>query len=489
MNRTLCLLFSSILLVGFLRCPTGVFASSGGLDPAFGVGGVTFTAIGPLGSSASGVALQSDGQIVAVGSSSRNNLFADPSFAVARYTSRGQLDRGFGTGGAVITELPVNDTFPPGYSVAFANTAAIQRDGKIIVAGAAGNHLLQALIVNVFGIVRYNPDGQLDASFGSAGKVTTTFPTKNFETSGSSIEALAIQSDGKVVAVGNAFDGGAFAADGNVNHSTFALARYLPDGQLDEQFGSGGLVTTDLGSNAQPKAVTVDGQGRITVAGKLYGPLVPPGEAPAPDTFVLARYDGDGSLDATFGDAGTLTSSFGGSLAAATFGADGKIIAVGSAQFTPRPHDVEVLVRRYQPDGVLDQSFGSAGAVSTVVTGAGDLGSNLAVDQAGTVAVLGCLACTTQLPEIAVLLYKADGSLDTQFGVGGVAPIPFEQMGRANGVAWDVDGRIVVVGSTGSFSSTKFALARYRVSAETAPTHTTRIRSRETRLLPRISER
>lgn len=107
-------------------------------------------------------------------------------------------------------------TFVPGDG---ANGVAIQADGKIVLAGMGNQH---------FALARYNTDGRLDTSFNGTGTVTTTFTGQNLEQA----NALAIQADGKIVAVGSAFD--------NV-HAVFALARYNADGSLDRGFGTGGL--------------------------------------------------------------------------------------------------------------------------------------------------------------------------------------------------------------------------------------------------------
>src|SRR5262249_2618081 len=120
-----------------------------------------------------GLALQPDGKVNVVGARGYPG-FAD--FLVIRYTATLQFDTGFGTGGSVRTDFtgPVNSE---------VRAVAVQRDGKIIAVGTAGGD---------FALVRYNPDGSLDASFGNGGKVTT-------DLSGSvdRVVAVALQPDGK----------------------------------------------------------------------------------------------------------------------------------------------------------------------------------------------------------------------------------------------------------------------------------------------------
>jgi uncharacterized delta-60 repeat protein len=163
--------------------------------------GIVNTAIGTSSSYAYSVALQADGKIVVAGSSWNGS---NNDFAVARYTTLGVLDPGFGTGGTLTTNISVSGGD-------WAHAVAIQPgDQKIVAAGVA------QMGANLdFALVRYNTNGTLDTSFGTGGKVTTSLGT------GTDNEAygLAIQSDGKIVAVGRSYDG---------SITSFAVVRYWP---------------------------------------------------------------------------------------------------------------------------------------------------------------------------------------------------------------------------------------------------------------------
>src|SRR5262249_41974587 len=143
-------------------------------------------------------------------------------FALARYNGDGSLDTSFGTGGEVTTVLSLAD---------FAESVAIQTDGKIVAAGISQ----QSATAQDFGLARYNSDGSLDTNFGRGGKVLTDFAGSN-----DGAFDVAIQTDGKIVAAGFSFQ---FTASEN-----FALARYNSNGVLDTTFGAGGKVTTDFGN-------------------------------------------------------------------------------------------------------------------------------------------------------------------------------------------------------------------------------------------------
>ncbi len=211
----------------------------------------------------------------------------------------GSLDPTFSTDGKVTTD------FAGGFDEAFA--VALQPDGKIVAAGGAvvGSSPFD------FALTRYNPDGSLDPTFGTDGKATTDF--------GGTDEALAmaLQPDGKIVAAGQAFTGSSpdFAVD-------FAVARYNPDGSLDSTFGTGGKVTTDFAGFDAARAVALQPNGKIVAAGG------------SSFDFAVARYKKHGSLDPSFGPGGKVTTDFASSTDVARAVAlqpDGKIVAAGDA--------------------------------------------------------------------------------------------------------------------------------------------------------------
>jgi uncharacterized delta-60 repeat protein len=247
-----------------------------------------------------------------------------PTAAVA---AAGDLDATFGSGGKVTTDLSgFNDR---------ASAIAVQPDGKIVVAGTT-NVFAPA---SAFLVTRYNADGSLDQGFGIGGKATAV--------DGGNASALAVQADGKIVVAGSA-------------HGDFALARFTTSGALDAGFGAGGQVTTDFfGRNDSAAAVAIDGNGRIVVAGIARASDLP--------DFALARYNSDGSLDVTFGTGGTVTTDYFGrndGASAVAVDGSGKIVAAGFAFSGPFP-SVEFALARYNPDGSRDATFGTDGRVTT----------------------------------------------------------------------------------------------------------------------------
>ena len=213
-----------ITLLVSLPCPSQVQAPEGTSDLGFGSSGKVTTDFSNGVDRANAIALQNDGRIVVAGST-LTNISTQHDFALARYNSDGSLDSSFATGGKGKT-----DFFGLG-DEAFA--IALQNDGKIIAAGISG--LGTSDVVGEsnpdFALARYNSDGSLDPAFGNGGKVTTDFGGFKDQ-----VFAVAIQSDGKILAVGSA----AFS-------NRFGLARYNTDGSLDTGFGTGGKVSTEFG--------------------------------------------------------------------------------------------------------------------------------------------------------------------------------------------------------------------------------------------------
>jgi uncharacterized delta-60 repeat protein len=291
------------------------YTSNGTLDRTFGSRGKVETAFGPAGSAANAwaVAVQPDGKILVGG-----ELFFEESgqsqnaIALARYRSDGALDPSFGVEGRVTTPIG-------GWPSRGARALAIQKDGKIVVAGARKSDSK-----TLFALVRYTRNGSLDGSFGSAGLVTTSLGSVD------GASDVLVQPNGRIVAVG---DSGTLGASG------FALARYRTNGSLDRSFGSGGKVRTTFGGSSVPTAAALQADGKLVLVGWL---------ADYPNwAFAVARYRADGRLDRGFGAGGKVTTSFrklartpaerlhqDGAWAVA-IQRDGKIVAAGEGALVP----------------------------------------------------------------------------------------------------------------------------------------------------------
>ena len=412
-------------------------AADGDLDLTFGIGGRVTTDFSGSFDGANALAIQSDGKIVAAGLASFNQGRV---FGLSRYNGDGSPNATFGIGGKVTTDFSGRGDG--------AHALAIQSDGRIVAAGVAWDSVF--LVDSDFGLVRYNTDGSLDTTFGIGGKVTTDFSSRVDRAT-----ALAIQSDGKIVVVGEAY------VDGLVRED-FALARYNSDGSLDTTFGIGGRVTTDLsGTWDRAHALAIQSDGKIVVAGEAY--VASPIEISG-----LARYNSDGSLDMTFGVAGKVLADFegwGAGANALAIQTDGKIVAAGWAwpanYFLP-----SFGLARYNQDGSPDTAFGIGGEVITNRSNAsGDFlfgyANALAILPDGKIFAAGGAYVGSLDSVFGLVRYNTDGSLDPTFGTGGKVTTKFGLRAFASAFAIQSDGRIIAAGGSADSGVSDFALARY----------------------------
>jgi uncharacterized delta-60 repeat protein len=314
--------------------------------------------------------------------------------------------------------------------------------------------LLSLTIFLLFSSTIFASPGDLDQSFGSGGKTATTFPaqTTTFRPR-SGIAAIAIQTDGKIVAGGYAF----ISPDGVADAPAFALTRYNTDGSLDSSFGSGGKLTTYFNGYEQINAVAIQPDGKIVAAGftDLGGNNF---------AFAIARYNSNGSLDATFDGDGKLVqdiTSVYDMVTGVAIQPDGKIIAAGYAN---GGSGTDFATIRYTANGSVDTSFGTGGIARTDIDGGIDGGSEVLLFSSGKIVVAGTrFNGDGSGGDFALVGYNADGSLDSSFGVGGKVLTDFANNSLDNASDMNIapDGKIVVCGYSGSAGAYDFAVARY----------------------------
>ncbi|HLQ45158.1 MAG TPA: delta-60 repeat domain-containing protein, partial [Planctomycetaceae bacterium] len=327
------------------------------------------------------VIIQPDGKILVGGGAFPLFTFLGD-FKIVRYNANGTLDTTFGDGGIVTT------SFPGQGSYAFA--LALQSDGKIIAAGTDFVNFSSEDSSNTdFALARYNPDGTLDPTFGSGGQLTTDFDGFNDD-----VYAVLIQPDGKIVAVGS--------AKNPANYYDFAAARYLSNGTIDTTFGTAGKVRTDFGDHnldiAYAAALQTDG--KIVAAGITIF------NNGASDTFGLARYNSNGTLDTTFSRDGLVKIDFGNTLQSAyqvLIQADGKLIIVGGSNGESSEDDF--LLARCNLNGNLDRTFGIDGKVRTSFGPLNDSAQGAALQADGKIVAVGFTARPNSFPDIAVARY------------------------------------------------------------------------------------
>lgn len=276
-----------IVVVGKATDPSGSgsfgilaerYNANGTLDSSFGAGGVVLVASSSHGDGY-GVAIQPNGELLASGAI--NNATGEPQAAVVRLSSAGGADPSFGAGGVQVINLV--------YSYALA--VALQGDGKVVIAGSEA----PGLEVPVAIVARLTGAGALDQSFNGSGVFAKQYA---IGASSSSFNAVTVQSDGNIVAAGDATMG---------NGSADAVfARFTAAGAPDGSFGSRGTVYTPSASNYSASGTTVPGANGVVQA--TNGDIVGAGyvQNGVQTTIALWAFAANGSPAPGFGFGGNV---------------------------------------------------------------------------------------------------------------------------------------------------------------------------------------
>lgn len=327
-----------IILLG--RTGTGIpeaviirYNEDGSIDSTFGSNGIVSTPL--AGAQLNAVKVQNDGKILVAGSFQND-------FLVSRFTTDGQLDTAFGTNGIVITDYFKNIV---GSSQDRINCINLQNDGKILVGGYAKYYSDYP-----YAIARYNIDGSLDTSFGLGGKTIVNHDF-NLASGYKEIYDLAVTPEGKIYAVGETSN------FWTVKTTNQTIARFNSDGTSDLSLGGTGEHYFELSDKSSFKAVKLQDDGKLVLAGNLGV------------TLTITRMNENGDLDTTFSNDGRDSPKIGSS---ATFSRsvsiqpDGKIIVSGS-MFGALSYYQPVIIR-YLSNGKLDTTFSDNGISKILVS-------------------------------------------------------------------------------------------------------------------------
>ncbi len=355
----------------------------------------------------------------------------------AAWAAAGDLDPTFGGGdGQVVSTEPC-------FVCLVEHIEVLPDSGKILAAGEYGGP-----------VVRYNPDGSLDDTFGGGDGLASTGPVD--------LQAFAVQPDGGIIVGGS-------IRNARDQDPEFALTRFLPDGTLDTTFGGGdGVVAISFGGRTTEEVNALAVQGaNIVAVGRAY--------SRSTSGIAQARFLPDGTLDTTFGGGdGKGLKAVGGWLDVRDLAvlADNRLMVAGSASFpTGSGANNDIFLTRFLPDGAPDPRFG--GAVGQVRTGYAkgtyEFATSLAVKGDRAVVAGATYAAENDSPaRFALFSYAEDGSPAKSFGGGdGKVKTVF---GVGDAVARDLvftqgDGKLLVVGQQNKFlkgyRGVNFALARY----------------------------
>jgi uncharacterized delta-60 repeat protein len=396
--------------------------ANGGIDPVYGESGYSV----PVFIREPKAVMQADGKII-IGGTAQTTHQKD--FALARYNTNGTLDNSFSADGSVTMDFSSTDDSFFGL--------ALQADGKIVMAGSTYDNVRDRIA-----LARFNSDGTADNSFSGDGKLQTNL------IGAAGANGVAIQPDGKIVVAGY------FSQSGVIR---MALARYLPDGNMDVSFGLNGFQFIVNGWNSVAKAIVIQPDGKIIAGGFTLNNV-------NVMQFMLVRLNTNGSLDPAFSGDGIQISQMTDNddlVNAIALQTDGKIVVAGAARTYAYQ---DFIVARYNADGNLDNSFSGDGfdipGVNEYQSTAGASASSLVILPSGKIMIAGTYRYSMG---IAVAAYHADGTLDNGFGTAGIIK-DFKHSGRTvfEASAVQQDGKIITAGVTQRYpESLAFVVVRY----------------------------
>jgi uncharacterized delta-60 repeat protein len=393
----------------------------------------------------------------------------------------GALDPGFSGDGKVTASFP-------GAAQSVVNRVKQQPTGKLAVAGYQRDASLDLSMT----VARFNSNGSLDTDFSGDGMRAITF------TGGESIGwSLANSPNDKTVVAGSVINSGnwdfalarltdsgaldtgfgtgglvstaigsgnnealdvfvhsdgrikaaGYSNSGGTNYRDFAMAAYNAAGALDITFGSGGKVTTNIGGDDIAFIMLQQPDNKFVVAG--YSTVVATGIR----SFAIARYSATGSLDTGFSSDGKLTTTFPNNVSSEIYGItrqrDGKLVAVGCA-------GPDIALARYTNSGALDTGFGTNGLVVTNYNTGDDCGYSVIQQFDGKLLVSG-YARNGSVDDFVLVRYNSNGTLDTDFGTAGKLATSMGGSAGALSAIEQLDGQVVAAGVSG----TQMALVRY----------------------------
>lgn len=345
----------------------------------------------------------------------------DTSLIATQYLADGEIDRYFALNGKL---------YSTNYPNKITINGSLEKSGYLIVAGQSYN---DTNFVVDFTIADFNGDG------------LNVIATTDFGNGLNYCQSALLQPDEKIVASGYAF---------THRNYDFALARYTKDGIPDSSFGTTGKVTTDIGINQDyAYASALQSDGKIVLCGTTYNDKQ--------WQIALIRYNSDGSLDHSFGSSGIVLTALHDSddeAKSIAIQSDGKIVVAG---YTRVNKNYNFALVRYNMNGHLDSTFGKYGVVETSI-GSGDAEANgIVIDKIGRIVAVG-YSSNGKDDDFTLACYHANGSLDKNFGAGGITTTDFGYGNdHGNAVALQSDGAIVVAGYAFNGTDKDYAVARY----------------------------
>jgi uncharacterized delta-60 repeat protein len=374
------IIVSAIRSAGFYNTMVTLlrYKPDGSLDQSFNSTGVVHSVLGINPYWPQAMAVQKDNKIVVSGSIlNANNLFT---YVVSRFDANGHPDSNFnGTG--------ENTTQFEGYSEKYVSALALQPDGKLIAAGFIAFYGPYAQFA--LALTRYDKDGILDEDFGNGGKTTSSFHSSLIYQYG-----LFTTPEAKLLVTGWGYVDSAYR--------TF-LAKYNHDGSMDTTFASKGIL---LPKENNYVSFLTQGDGKILASG-YYSDL---------NAYGVARYLQNGTPDSSYGQNGiimTLPPGTDGTSNGPEFLQSNDKFITSNIVHRDTPYSSIYTISRYNTDGTLDASFGHNGKITS------DTSIYVIYKQENDKLWVRSGPVDYHSDSMLIVRYTADGIIDSSFGQNG----------------------------------------------------------------------
>lgn len=416
------------------------YNANGTIDTSFGTNGKIISELFCYDRYGSKLIFQPDGKFILTAVKSYIN--APDNIGIMRYTEDGILDPTFGTNGQIATSFGSGRSAPC--------SIALKPDGKFVIAGG-----YTATNTGQMAVAQYNPDGTPDTSFDTDGKVITTFGPG---TNGQAMQ-LSIAPDGKIKVAGLV----------GTTVTNFALVQYNANGSLDTTFDGDGKVFSPMPQSESIftliNSIAAQPDGKYLV-------LLNPNPTSPPSDFIIRRYNGDASIDTTFGNDGRVATPFDTGFNEAQTAAvapNGKIVVVGKSEPANLSY-INFAVARYNNDGSPDTTLDGDGKLTTAFEKADDQAAHLLVQPDDKIITIGTSAYRQQnnayFRSVVLSRYNSDGSPDITFGNSGkVAPAFGESVNLVIAAALQPDGKIVLCNAYVFFPNPSYSYELIRYNA------------------------
>ena len=394
------------------------YLEDGSLDPDFGNSGRVIAKVDTLADIIRDIALQANGKIIVCGTSVDPLGFNRPAyFALGRFLPNGQPDPLFAGNGKVRIDIGADEESDIAKAVALTST------GQIMVAGYSGVSLASTVTV-----ARFTPSGLLDPSFDTDGVVQTTI----FPNSGNFCNDLLVQPDNSILLGGMAE---------NVDFKDAFVIKLEANGALSTGFGQNGKAVRSLSpkdDNAYGLARRPDG--RILLVGDTRR------EGEFFTDAAVMQFMPNGTADEAFGQNGAVVQDVGTSMDRGfdlAVGADGSIVAAGWSQEDIISSNSSSLLAKWKPQGIADSTFGQHGLLVSNTTPKYDAWVGIVAQEGGKVVVGGKRGY-----DVLLARYDAQGVLDPSFGVNGELNLSPLGASFLNSLIKQPDGSLLAVGES-----------------------------------------